>query len=112
MCFFDRVVDPWLRYGNNKEMVATEMAAFLKNRIPHVVQWLREMTEKYKERSTWKRVSVWFAEKTKALDWDDIRRIINDRIDDRKGRKEMIDAVGNFFSDLREHIASSAPSPP
>ena len=88
-------------------MVATEMAAFLQNRIPHVMQWLREMAETYKERSTWKRLSVWFAEKTKALDWDEIQQVIKERIDDREGRKEMIDAVGNFFPGLRGHITSS-----
>ena len=105
--FFDTVLDPWLRHGDNKTLVAAEMASFLKGRVPWIMQYLRQMAETYKERGRWKRLSVWFAEKTRALDWDEIERTIRDRIDDRDGRKELLDAAGEFIKGLREHLAGS-----
>ena len=108
--FFDKVLDPWLRHGENKKIIAAEMANFMKCRIPRIMKWLKEMAERYKDLGRWKRLSVWFAEKTKALDWDEIQQVIHDRIDDRDGRKELLDAASDFVAGLREQITTSEAS--
>jgi len=108
--FFDKVLDPWLRHGENKKIIAAEMANFLKCRIPRIMKWLKEMAEKYKGRGWWKRRFVGFAEWTKALDWDEIEQVIHDRIDDRDGRKELLDAASDLVAGLREQITTSEAS--
>jgi len=100
----DTVVDPLLTSEKNRRELADWTTANLRRVVPEVIALLQEMAKKYKNKGFWKKAALWAAEKTKVLDWEQVREVIEEKIADRSTRKEIIGSAEAILGRLRSVV--------
>lgn len=107
----DTSIQRILKSESGKRQLADWVTENVRMLLPEIVELLQDMARKYRDRGFWKRTAMWAAEKTRALDWEEVRDVIEQKLAEKSTRDEIIDLAEGFVLRLRESVGGADMAP-
>ena len=104
---FDRVVDPWLRHGTNRETLVSFVIEQLRATLPSLLKQLERLANEYASERWLRRFALWAAERSRTLDWNEIRKTCDQKLDDARFREQLLNGLEELYLEMRQKATGS-----
>lgn len=86
---FSDVIEPLLARPQTRTKIIDGVLGIARRVLPEIVEFLRDVVERYRDSGFWKRIAVGFAEMTGALDWSALAEVMETELASAKTRESI-----------------------
>ncbi|MDW7993219.1 MAG: DUF445 family protein [Gemmatales bacterium] len=98
--FVETVLGPWLQTHETRQQFVNKLVQALQQRVPELVSYLRDAAERYAQGSILRKVFLWIAEFTRAIDWWGVQQSLAAELQSANTRRRLYDMVGDLIEQL------------